>query len=145
MKWSFWKNLIPRVSQVSLLYHRYFYRKFRGQNTIHSEEILQPPRNHWTSYWLPVENFSATLSNFHPTGIFRQRDDSFHWNLSARNCFTVREKSKLNQIWPRKPYDPFPLENVPSISIFWIFIHPLIRARDKSFSKLIAISGNKVC
>lgn len=85
------------------------------------------PGNHWTSYWLPVENFSATLSNFHPTGIFRQRDDSlFHWNLSVslEELFHVREKSKLNQI---SPYDPFPLENVPSISIFWIFIYPLIR------------------
>lgn len=85
------------------------------------------PGNHWTSYWLPVENFSATLSNFHPTGIFRQRDDSlFHWNLSVslEELFHVREKSKLNQI---SPYDPFRLENVPSISIFWIFIYPLIR------------------
>lgn len=106
------------------------------------------PGNHWTSYWLPVENFSATLSNFHPTGIFRQRDDSlFHWNLSVsleelfHRSWKVKIKSDFT-VWPvslRKR----------SINIHFLNFHLPVNSpvHDKScsiISKLIAIPGNEV-
>lgn len=132
------------MSRVSLLYHRYFYRKFRGRNTIHSEEILQPLGTIERHIGFRLKIFPRLFPiSIQPEYFVNETTVSIEiYRRASRNCFTVREKSKLNQIWP---YDPFPLENVPSISIFWIFIHPLIRARDKSFSKLIAIPGNEVC
>lgn len=105
MKWSFWKKSYTTSVSSVIIVSSLFLSKISRAEYHPLWRNSSTPRNHWTSYWLPVENFSATLSNFHPTGIFRQRDDSFHWNLSAsleelfHRSWKVKIKSDL-AVWP---------------------------------------------